>query len=459
MKRKVTAFPSAAVCPMVPAAPPPSRAQVGQQEKLAAAKVDLEGFSALRHEFTARLRAEANGQEVLQSSLISVTVDEVSGLLELIVRAGTVEGYGRVPWTLIVGGPSHDEQMPCCVRFKANYLMALPDVDDTGKIHSALLFPMGNNTTLASLVGKLSDLLEGSLHNNSEAFCQQQQLCLRKLNLIETFRTKYLTPPLLETAHCSKIATFLVPALRNCDPAGMRALVEETAPGIFVFNCFTTDGCERLLRLVDEFERSPLPRRRPNSMNNEGLILNDVGCGELMSDLLEEVIVPLSRACFGEEVNINSLGGGLDHHHSFVVCYTSKEIGPGDEGLDMHVDASEITLNVNLGRGDDVEYAGLVFCGTAGSAQVRRHQHSLVQCRGQAVLHLGRQRHGAGKIQKGQRLNLIVWARNSSFRAAAAAGLVFPDGYPKAHENPELIDKVCLSAANDPDYEFMKKRG
>ena len=448
---------------MVPAAPPPppqsqKQSHRDQEIETTSAAVELESFCAVRHEFTAQLRKEVKGLEVPLGSLLSVTVDDESGLLEVVIKAGAEEGYGREPWTILIGGPSHDDQMPCCVRFKANYLMAMPDVDDTGKVHISSLFPMGSNTSISSLVGKLADLLEGSLHSNSEAFNQHQQLCHRKLTLIDTFRTKYAvaTPELLETAHSTKIETFLVPALRNCNPAEMRALVQETSPGIFVFDCFTTEGCERLLRLVDEFERSPLPRRRPNSMNNEGLILNDVGCGELMSDLVKTVIAPLSRACFGDEVIIR-LGGGLDHHHSFVVCYTSKEIGPGDEGLDMHIDASEMTLNVNLGRGDDVVYDGLVFCGTSGSSLVRKHQHSLVQRRGQAVLHLGRQRHGAGKIHKGQRLNLIVWARNSAFRAAAAAGLVFPDGYPKAQEDPELIDKVCLSAANDPDYVFMKK--
>jgi uncharacterized membrane protein YgcG len=76
------------------------------------------------------------------------------------------------------------------------------------------------------------------------------------------------------------------------------------------------------------------------------------------------------------------------------------------------------------------------------------HSHQL----GQAVLHLGRHRHGADDISTGERLNLIVWARNTAFRAAAAFGHVAPDGYPRAkeHGTPDLL---CMSKANDRDYE------
>ena len=117
----------------------------------------------------------------------------------------------------------------------------------------------------------------------------------------------------------------------------------------------------------------------------------------------------------------------------------------------MHHDASEVTLNVCLGR----EFSGarLQFCGRFGSSDHRvasaSHSHSI----GCAVLHLGRQRHGADAIATGERLNLIVWARSSAFRGAAAFGWLPPDGYPKDREGDGAIDEVCLSKANDDDYE------
>lgn len=49
-------------------------------------------------------------------------------------------------------------------------------------------------------------------------------------------------------------------------------------------------------------------------------------------------------------------------------------------------------------------------------------------------------------------MNLIMWARSSSFRAAAAYGHVAPDGYPPEREEGEP-DELCLSRANDRDFE------
>ena len=53
---------------------------------------------------------------------------------------------------------------------------------------------------------------------------------------------------------------------------------------------------------------------------------------------------------------------------------------------------------------------------------------------------------------------MIVWARSSAFRSAAAFGHCDPDGYPKEAEVGE-VDQVCLSRANDADYEKRIKSG
>lgn len=142
---------------------------------------------------------------------------------------------------------------------------------------------------------------------------------------------------------------------------------------------------------------------------------------------------------------------GAPQHHSFVVQYKAAELGEGDLGLDMHSDASEVTMNVCLGR-DNFQASDLRFCGAFGSAEHRHEQYQHAHRIGSAVVHLGRHRHGADEISKGERLNLIMWARSAPFRAAAAFGHIAPDGYPKAKEvgMPELH---CLSKANDPDYE------
>ena len=61
----------------------------------------------------------------------------------------------------------------------------------------------------------------------------------------------------------------------------------------------------------------------------------------------------------------------------------------GDKGLDMHHDASEITLNVCLSTG--FTGAGLRFCGEFGSTDHRITSTVASHQRGRAIVHLGRQ--------------------------------------------------------------------
>jgi len=82
---------------------------------------------------------------------------------------------------------------------------------------------------------------------------------------------------------------------------------------------------------VDSYLASGLKAARPNSMNQYGLVLNEVGMEALFDSLLETVLQPIARACFPRE------GGGLDRHHSFVVQYAAGK----DLGLGMHADDSE----------------------------------------------------------------------------------------------------------------------
>ena len=62
----------------------------------------------------------------------------------------------------------------------------------------------------------------------------------------------------------------------------------------------------------------------------------------------------------------------------------------------MHHDASEVTLNVCLGR--EFTGAGLRFCGRFGGASHRKSACVLSHHPGRAVIHLGRQRHGRGEF-------------------------------------------------------------
>ena len=117
------------------------------------------------------------------------------------------------------------------------------------------------------------------------------------------------------------------------------SLVEESSPGIYSFDLFSPIFCQMMTEEIHNFESSSLPRRRPNTMNNYGLIINEIGLEPLMTQLLNTIIAPMCAALYPTERIVQE----LDHHHTFVVEY--KKDG-GDRGLDMHHDSSEATLNV-----------------------------------------------------------------------------------------------------------------
>ena len=263
---------------------------------------------------------------------------------------------------------------------------------------------------------------------------------------------------------------WIVPALRPCfDDGGgggtikipnnnldWKSLVTEVGPGIYAFDLFSTQFCDLLIDEVDAFELSKLPCRRPNTMNKLGLVVNDMGLEPIMTAIVERLIAPMCEALYGPTEEIVS---ALDHHHSFVVRYRRKDtLSIGDEdgsrGLDMHHDASEATINVCLGR-NDFTSGGLRFCGHYGDANHRITQLVHSHKKGRAILHLGRHRHGADNIESGERINLIIWARSSAYRGAAAFGHVKIKGIEK---ETGILDRLCLSKSNDRDYEEKVKQ-
>ena len=122
-----------------------------------------------------------------------------------------------------------------------------------------------------------------------------------------------------------------------------------------------------------------------------------------------------------------------------------------DLGLDMHTDACDVTLNVCLGL--DFTGAGLTFCGLCGDVdgEERRFSYRHTHVKGHAIMHLGHHRHGADDITSGERYNLIMWSKSSSFRVTKAFG-------DKNHKPSDrgVPDLVCLSYTHDSDFETYK---
>ncbi len=236
-------------------------------------------------------------------------------------------------------------------------------------------------------------------------------------------------------------ADWLAPSFVEAVRAGgaaLESILREEVNGVYSFALFTPAFCARLLHELRAYEDSDLPRRRPNSMNNYGLILNEIGLQPAVDDLMRRYLQPLIRRVFAAA----SDGEPVDHHHTFMVQYMLAQ----DRSLDMHSDDAEVTVNVNIC--DAFHGSGLLFCGVYGDADHRRtgaeYQHAL----GRAVIHLGLHRHGAEQLSSGERFNVVIWCRSSAFRAGP--GFTGRRGPP--HPQELTPDLRCLSRTHDGDY-------
>lgn len=288
---------------------------------------------------------------------------------------------------------------------------------------------------------------------------------------------KYSNAALTDLSGSAFPVELLHPELRAAldDPSTLRSLATQHTPGVFSVPFFTDAACALLLEESSRFDTSGLPRSRPNSMNRYGLVLDDVGLLPFFAMLRRRVLQPLAAALFAGNAGTEHGGGDggtdsddnaelaqhrlaqrlsaqLDAHHAFLVEYRAAD--GGDKGLDMHTDDSDVTFNVCLGR--DFDGAGLTFCGELGSAGHRRFCYRYQHVVGRCVLHLGRKRHGADDITKGERVNLIIWTTNQEYRRTfeyQASHAQHPDYYAREEAPP---DAVCLSYTHDRDFEQYK---
>ncbi|CAE7311769.1 ogfod2 [Symbiodinium natans] len=230
------------------------------------------------------------------------------------------------------------------------------------------------------------------------------------------------------------------------------------APGICSFPALKDEFCDMLLEEVRNYRASGLPSRAPNSMNNYGLVLNEIGLRASFTSVLKEVLLPIGARLFGsDEDRVESVAGinvetedwggsTLDDHHSFIVQYRPTD----DKHLDMHIDECDVTFNFGITSHDNFEGNDLTFCGMFDSASHRKLHHRYKHIRGRCVVHSGKRRHGAMDIEKGERASLIMWTKSRSFRRTEAyrernrRGLTYGDA-----------DNVCLSYTHDPDYKKL----
>jgi len=219
-------------------------------------------------------------------------------------------------------------------------------------------------------------------------------------------------------------------------------LLKIEAPGVYSFPMFSTQFCSLFLEEVDNFYLTGIPARGPNSMNNYGVIVNDIGLRPALNMVQQQLVLPLVSALFPLE------GAQLDGHHSFMVRYRAD----GDKGLDMHTDDSDVTLNICLGR-EGFKASGLTFCGKFGTPDHRQFTSKVKHQIGRAVVHLGQQRHGADDISLGERNNLIIWNHNLAYRQSD----VFLRRMQRYEREGGPPDDRCLSFTHDKDWLTYRK--
>lgn len=233
----------------------------------------------------------------------------------------------------------------------------------------------------------------------------------------------------------------LFAAIERGGPDSMPHLNRE-APGVYSFDLFTPAFCDKLLEEVEYAQRTHRQDlERPNGMNRYGIVLNQLGLEPAITGLQQQYLLPLQAALFPEE------GAEADDHHCFIVRYKAGE----DVGLDMHEDDSDVTLNVCLGK--DFTGSTLSFCGRVPDADHRKLSHTYAHRKGQAVLHLGRHRHGADNIESGERVNLILWSTSKAYRNSDAF-----QQHRLRSTNAETPEKICLSYTHDRDYTMHLKK-
>ncbi|KAG4398038.1 hypothetical protein AAZX31_10G255100 [Glycine max] len=211
---------------------------------------------------------------------------------------------------------------------------------------------------------------------------------------------------------------FFVPsflrAIKENTEANFRSIMAEPCKGVYTFEMLQPQFCKKLMSEVDHFERwvhgTKLKIMRPNAMNKNkhGVILDDFAFEAMLDRFMCDFIRPISQVFYPE------LGGSsLDSHHGFVVEYGINK----DVELGLHEDEAEVTLNVCLGK----EFSGgeLFFQGVRCDAHVTSNAQpeeafNYSHVPGHAILHPGRNRHGARPTTSGNRMNLILWCRRHS---------------------------------------------
>jgi hypothetical protein len=265
--------------------------------------------------------AISKGATTIDRSCRAVRVLD-KGLVEVVMQAGESEGYGASSWRLRIGGAGiGDEphvaaaigtspQAPVAVRFHSPVL-ALRGVDDEGFCDAAFFEGLSDARdgveldsdarpwpTLQQICERAAEWLSGAhladdgRQGEWRAWQELQSHTLSKLRCIAAYRKMALCPALVAD-DAQLLPSWLSAPFRSllgsskpsercelCKALLASGAISECAPsgsGVWSMQLFAPEMCTALLAEVEHFEASDLPRRRPNTMNKSGLVVNEIG--------------------------------------------------------------------------------------------------------------------------------------------------------------------------------------
>ncbi|XP_021268289.1 2-oxoglutarate and iron-dependent oxygenase domain-containing protein 2 isoform X2 [Numida meleagris] len=252
------------------------------------------------------------------------------------------------------------------------------------------------------------------VHQSAERKAIISQCYKRKHSEVYTLQDSFLAPDFLDMVrYCISPDANLHGLLRYTESFSDKR--------IYRLPVFTEEFCQAFIEELENFEQSDMPRGRPNSMNNYGVLLNELGMDEnFITPLREKYLRPITALLYPD------LGGAcLDSHKAFVVKYSLHE----DLDLSSHYDNAEVTLNVSLGK--DFTEGNLYFGDFRQDPSPVPNYIEVEHVRTQGLLHRGGQIHGALPIASGERWNLIIWMRSSAIRNQLC---------PMCNQKPQLVE-------------------
>ena len=205
---------------------------------------------------------------------------------------------------------------------------------------------------------------------------------------------------------------------RFLDAAEPLGTIRESPRGVFTFPALTPTLCRLLREELDHFERSGMPRARPNTMNDDGVLLHELGlCENLLDPLLREYIAPMARALYHPRAV-----PGCDNPRPPPLVQRPPTTRRRRRGRTRTWRTTSTTRRSRSTCASRRAKPSTAASSSSAASRARRGPRTRgggprFHREGVAVMHAGKHCHEAMATTEGRRTNLIAWCRSSARRA------------------------------------------